>query len=81
MSDTDNASILTAATQALERYRSDERALEVEIAILTTRLEAVREFVSALSGKPRARRTRTPRPVEPTGTPEDAIAAFEDAVA
>jgi hypothetical protein len=79
MSDTDNASILSAATQALERYRSDERALEVEIAILTTRLEAVREFVSALSGKPRTRRPRTPRPVEPVN--EDAISAFEDAVA
>jgi hypothetical protein len=81
MSDTDNASILTAATQALERYRADERALEVEIAILTTRLDAVREFVSALSGKPRTRRPRTPRPVEPTGEPTDAIDAFADAVA
>jgi len=81
MSDTDNASILTAATQALERYRADERALEVEIAILTTRLEAVREFVSALSGKPRTRRPRTPRPVEPAGEANDAIDAFADAVA
>jgi hypothetical protein len=77
----DNADILTAACAALERYKSDERALEVEIAILTTRLEAVREFVSALSGKPRTRRPRTPRPVEPAGEPADAIDAFADAVA
>jgi hypothetical protein len=80
MSDTDNASILSSATQALERYRADEQALTVEIAILTTRLELTREFVSALSGKPRTRR-RTPRPVEPAGEPTDAIDAFADAVA
>jgi hypothetical protein len=63
--DNDNASILSNACAALDRYRSDERAIEMEIAILTTRLEAVREFVSALSGKPRARRGRPPRLVEP----------------
>jgi len=80
MSDTDNASILSSATQALERYRADEQALTVEIAILTTRLELTREFVSALSGKPRTRR-RTPRPVEPAGEANDAIDAFADAVA
>jgi hypothetical protein len=77
--DNDNASILSNACAALDRYRSDERAIEMEIAILTTRLEAVREFVAALSGKPRTRRPRTPRPVEPVN--EDAISAFEDAVA
>ena len=81
MSDTDNASILSSATQALERYRAEEQALTVEIAILTTRLELTREFVSALSGKPRTRRPRTPRPVEPAGEPTDAIDAFADAVA
>ena len=69
--DNDNASILSNACAALDRYRSDERAIEVEIAILTTRLEAVREFVSALSGKPRARRGRPPRLVE---QPEEAPA-------
>jgi hypothetical protein len=79
--DNDNASILTAATQALERYRGDERALETEIAILQTRLELTREFVSALSGKPRARRPRQARPVEPAGEANDAIDAFADAVA
>jgi hypothetical protein len=78
MSD-NNADILTAACAALDRYRSDERALEVEIAILQARLDAVREFVAALSGKPRARRGRPPRPAEPVN--EDAIGAFEDAVA
>ena len=64
MMDNDNASILTTATQALERYKADERALEVEIAILQTRLDLVREFVAALSGKPRTRRGRPPRLVE-----------------
>jgi hypothetical protein len=78
MSD-NNADILTAACAALDRYRSDERALEVEIAILQTRLDAVREFVAALSGKPRARRGRPPRPAEPVN--EDAVREFEDAVA
>lgn len=67
----ENADILTAATVALERYRGDERALETEIAILQTRLELTREFVSALSGKPRARRSRPPRLVE---QPEEAPA-------
>ena len=81
MSDTDNASILSNACAALERYRADERAIEMEMAILQARLDAVREFVSALSGKPRTRRPRTPRPVEPTGAPEDAIAAFEELTA
>ena len=70
--DNDNASILTTATQALERYKADERALEVEIAILQTRLELTREFVAALSGKPRTRRGRPPRLVE---QPEEAPAA------
>jgi hypothetical protein len=64
MMDNDNASILSAATAAIERYRNDERAMEVEIAILQTRLEATREFIAALSGKPRARRGRSPRLVE-----------------
>jgi hypothetical protein len=77
----ENADILTAATVALERYRNDERAIELEMAILQARLDAVREFVSALSGKPRTRRSRTPRPVEPAGEPTDAIDAFADAVA
>jgi hypothetical protein len=62
--DNDNASILSAATAALERYRSDERALETEIAVLQTRLDLTREFVAALSGKPRTRRGRPPRLVE-----------------
>jgi len=70
--DNDNASILSNATQALERYRADERALETEIAVMQTRLELVREFVAALSGKPRARRGRPPRLVE---QPEEAPAA------
>ena len=62
--DNDNASILSAATAALERYRADERALETEIAVLQTRLELTREFVAALTGKPRTRRGRPPRLVE-----------------
>jgi hypothetical protein len=79
MNDTDNASILSNACAALDRYRSDERAIELEMAILQARLDAVREFVAALSGKPRARRGRPPRQPEPVN--EDAIGAFADAVA
>jgi hypothetical protein len=81
MSDTDNASILSNACAALDRFRNDERLLELEMAVMQARLDAVREFISALSGKPRTRRPRTPRPVEPTGEPTDAIDAFADAVA
>ncbi len=80
MSD-NNADILTAACAALERFRNDERLLELEMAVMQARLDAVREFIAALSGKPRIRRPRTPRPVEPTGEPTDAIDAFADAVA
>ena len=82
MSDTDNASILSNAVRAIERYRNEERELEQELARISARLELTREFVEALlSGKPRTRRPRTPRPVEPTGEANDAIDAFADAVA
>jgi len=70
--DNDNASILSAATAALERYRADERALETEIAVMQTRLELTREFIAALTGKARTRRGRPPRLVE---QPEEAPAA------
>jgi hypothetical protein len=63
--DNDNASILTAACSALERYRGEERELERELARVQTRLELTREFIEALSGKTRApRRSRQPVLVE-----------------
>ena len=65
----DNADILTAACAAIERYRNEERLLEQEMACLQARLELVREFVAALTGKPRVRRQRAPRLVE---TPQEA---------
>ena len=40
MTDIDNASLLTNAAALLERARSDERALELEMTVLQTRLEA-----------------------------------------
>jgi hypothetical protein len=69
----DNASLLTNAAALLERARADERALEIEMTILQTRLEATREVVAALTGKPRVRRQRAPRLVEtPPEAPERA---------
>jgi hypothetical protein len=64
----DNASLLSNAAALLERARADERALELEMTILQTRLEATREIVAALTGKPRMRRQRTARIVE---TPQE----------
>jgi len=64
----ENADLLTNAAALLERARSDERALE-EMTVLQTRLEAVREVVAALTGRPRVRRQRAPRLVE---TPQEA---------
>jgi hypothetical protein len=70
----DNASLLTNAAALLERARADERALEIEMTILQTRLESVREVVAALTGKPRVRRQRAPRLVEtPPEAPERAV--------
>jgi len=69
MTDIDNASLLTNAAALLERARSDERALEIEMTILQTRLESTREVVAALTGRPRVRRQRAPRLVE---TPQEA---------
>jgi len=65
----ENADLLTNAAALLERARSDERALELEMTVLQTRLESTREVVAALTGKPRVRRQRAPRLVE---TPQEA---------
>ena len=76
--DTDNASLLTNACALLERYRAEERLLEQEIAVQQARLETVREVVSALSGKPRSRRGRPPKPDLQVADP---IETFEEAAA
>lgn len=84
MSDTDNASLLTNAVTLLERYRAEERAMELELHLMQVRLEMIRDVVGTLSGqftRRTVRRSRTPRPVEPTGETNDAIDAFADAVA
>jgi hypothetical protein len=65
----ENADLLTNAAALLERARADERALELEMTVLQVRLEATREVVAALTGKPRVRRQRAPRLVE---TPPEA---------
>ena len=54
----DNADLLTNAAAALERYRAEERLLELELSVLQARLELVREFTASLAGKPRIRRRR-----------------------
>ena len=76
--DTDNASLLTAACALLERYRAEERLLENEMAMQQARLEVLREVISALSGKPRARRGR-PAKAEPPQDDTAAIDAFAEA--
>jgi hypothetical protein len=60
MSNIENADLLTNASVALERYRAEEQLLEVEVSIAQAKLEQVREFVAALSGKRRAGRPRKP---------------------
>ena len=57
----DNADLLTNAAAALERYRTEERLLELDMCVLQARLELVREFTASLSGKPRTRRGRPPK--------------------
>jgi hypothetical protein len=61
----ENADLLTNASIALERYRAEEQLLEVEVSIAQAKLEQVREFVAALSGKRRAGRTRKPPELVP----------------
>ena len=62
--DNDNASMLTNAAALLERYRAEERVLELDLHVMQTRLDMIRDVVSSLSGKPRTRRGRPPRLVE-----------------
>lgn len=78
--DTDNASLLTNATAALQRYRDEERSLEMERAVLDARLEIVREIVTALSGKPRTRRGRPPKVEQQQDEPQ-MVCSFEEAAA
>ena len=71
----ENADLLTNASLALERYRTDERLLEVELTATQARLELVREFVATLTGKRRAGRPRkAPEPLTlvPADEPETA---------
>ena len=67
--DTDNASILSNATALLERLRNELQATDIELAMLQAKRDVLGEVVSALSGRPRARRGRPPRLVE---QPEEA---------
>jgi hypothetical protein len=74
----DNANLLTNACATLEWAREEERLQEIEVTIAQARLEAIREVVTRLSGKPRARRGRPPAPklVEdaPTTSEPDLVA-------
>jgi hypothetical protein len=66
----ENHDLLTAASIALERYRAEEQLLEVEVSIAQAKLEQVREFVAALSGKRRAGRPRKPPELVPMEMPQ-----------
>lgn len=79
--DTDNASLLTNACALLERYRTEERLLENEMAMQQARLEVLREVIAALSGKPRARRGRPAKQPEQQQDDTAAIDAFAEAAA
>ena len=58
----ENHDLLTAAAATLEWAREEERLQELEVTIAQARLEAIREVVTRLSGKPRTRRGRPPAP-------------------
>lgn len=58
MSD-DATDLSAAAHKALERYRTEARDLETQLAYVRTRLEMVHEFISQLTDVPRTRRKRT----------------------
>ena len=58
----ENADLATNAAATLEWARGEEQMLETEISVMQARLELVRELVTRLSGKPRARRGRPPTP-------------------
>jgi hypothetical protein len=53
-----NGSELAAnAARALERYRAEERRLEEQAMAIQIHLQLVKEFISALTTAPRAKRT------------------------
>jgi hypothetical protein len=54
-----NGALTANASRALERYREMERLLEAEVAERLAKLEMVRDFVAALTDKPR--QPRKPR--------------------
>lgn len=53
-----NADLAQHATSALDRYREMEQSIEVQLDGLQLRLEMVREFIDALSGKTPPKRGR-----------------------
>ena len=64
--------LVANAARALDRYREMERMLEAEVAERLAKLEMVRDFVAALTDKPR--QPRRPRTVaeQVAPVPEDA---------
>ena len=64
--------LVANAARALDRYREMERMLEAEVAERLAKLEMVRDFVAALTDKPR--QPRRPRTVaeQAAPVPEDA---------
>lgn len=68
----ENADILTNATQAIERLRDDERRLEGEIGSLTLRLEMTRMMLGWLTTGNAPGKPRKPRRVwSVVGQPEE----------
>jgi hypothetical protein len=69
-----NGALTANAARALERYREMERLLEAEIAERLAKLEMVRDFVAALTDKP-----RQPRRARGSSSMADQAAAFPEA--
>ena len=74
MDQPDDASILSNATALIERYRAELQQLEIEMEGLKARRYCLEEVITALVGKPRARRGRPPKVEQPDIEVSDAFA-------
>jgi hypothetical protein len=67
---TENDDLLANATAALSRFREEERQLENDLAAMGARLETIRQFIAALTGRVRPKRVRrAPVPLPEGGEP------------
>jgi hypothetical protein len=74
-----HADILTAACQAREHYAEELRIAERDRAVLDARVAMLREFLDALT--PRPKRTRQPKQDTPPDAPQGTLEPVEDIAA